>query len=174
MSDAERAMSGRTGTLLVIASMIGTGVFTTSGHLLTDLGSPLAVLLCWLLGGVLALCGALAYGELAVRYPESGGETTLTTHLYGPRVGFVAGFVSVVVGFAAPIAASALAFGEYADRALGGGSSPLVGGLVLLAAVAVLHARGRGAVLFQDSFTLVKVLVIGGMAGIGLFNIHAS
>lgn len=166
---APRAIGGRTATLLVIASMVGTGVFTTTGHLLSDLRSPLAVLGCWALGGVLALFGALAYGELAVRYPESGGETTLTTHLYGRRVGFVAGFVSIVVGFAAPIAASAIAFGEYADRALGGaGAAALPVGVVLLVAMVALHASGRGGALFQDSFTVLKVLLILAVAGLGL------
>jgi APA family basic amino acid/polyamine antiporter len=165
----QRSISGRTATLLVVASMVGTGVFTTTGHLLTDLRSPLAVLVCWGLGGVLALFGALAYGELAVRYPESGGETTLTTHLYGRRVGFVAGFVSVVVGFAAPIAASAIAFGEYADRALGGaGDAALPVGLALLVAMVALHASGRGGAFFQDSFTVLKVLLILAATGLGL------
>lgn len=169
MSDAPRAFTGRTATLLVVASMVGTGVFTTTGHLLTDLRSPLAVLACWGVGGVLALFGALAYGELAVRFPESGGETTLTTHLYGRRVGFVAGFVSIVVGFAAPIAASAIAFGEYADRALGGGgTAALPVGLALLVGMVALHASGRGGAAFQDSFTLLKVLLILAVAGVGL------
>ena len=165
----DRAISGRTGTLLVVASMVGTGVFTTTGHLLADLRSPLAVLGCWALGGLLACCGALAYGELAVRYPESGGETSLTTHLYGRRVGFVAGFVSILVGFAAPIAASAIAFGEYADRALGGaGPSARVLGLGLLALVVAFYGHGRGATLFQDSFTALKILLIVTLAGAGL------
>lgn len=166
---SERSIGGRTATLLVVASMVGTGVFTTTGHLLSDLRSPLAVLLCWALGGVLALFGALAYGELAVRFPESGGETTLTSHLYGRRVGFVAGFVSVVVGFAAPIAASAIAFGEYADRALGGsGGAALPVGCALLVVLVALHASGRGGTFFQDSFTLLKVLLILAATGLGL------
>lgn len=169
MTETPRAFSGRTATLLVVASMVGTGVFTTTGHLLTDLTSPLAVLACWGVGGLLALFGALAYGELAVRFPESGGETTLTTHLYGRRVGFVAGFVSIVVGFAAPIAASAIAFGEYADRALGGaGAAALPVGVALLVLMVALHASGRGGALFQDSFTMLKVLLILGVGGLGL------
>ncbi|HEY6003781.1 MAG TPA: amino acid permease, partial [Anaeromyxobacter sp.] len=113
--DGARHVGALTATMLVVASMVGTGIFTTSGLLLRDLGSPIDVLAAWLVGGVLALCGALSYGELAAALPRNGGEYQLLSRIYHPAVGFSAGLVSLVVGFSAPLAASALAFGHYAS-----------------------------------------------------------
>ncbi|HWO09995.1 MAG TPA: amino acid permease, partial [Polyangiaceae bacterium] len=110
-----RRFGASTGSLLVMASMIGTGVFTTTGFLIRDLPSASAVLLAWALGGALALCGALGYAELGTMFPNNGGEYQLLTRIYGPGVGFVAGWVSLLVGFAAPTAAAAVAFAEYAQ-----------------------------------------------------------
>src|ERR1041385_5826799 len=100
-------------TALVVASMIGSGVFTTSGFLLADLHSPMRVLAVWLVGGWLAMFGALCYGALARRFPESGGEYVFLARTLHPAAGYVAGWVSLLVGFSAPLAAVALAFGEY-------------------------------------------------------------
>ena len=91
---------------LVIGNMIGAGVFTTSGFALADLGRPETVLLAWVVGGVMALCGALSYGALARRIPESGGEYTFLSRTVHPLAGFLAGWVSLLVGFTAPIAAA--------------------------------------------------------------------
>ncbi|MDZ7833440.1 MAG: amino acid permease [Desulfobacterales bacterium] len=63
-----------TATVLLIANMVGTGIFATSGYIMTELGHPLTLLLCWLFGGLFALCGALCYGELGARFPRAGGE----------------------------------------------------------------------------------------------------
>ena len=74
MSDGQRRLGPGAATALVVANMVGTGVFTTSGILMDILGSPWLVLLTWFLGGIIALLGALCYGALAQRIPESGGE----------------------------------------------------------------------------------------------------
>src|SRR5690606_3192724 len=103
-SSPTRRISAFTGTLLVVASMVGTGVFTTTGFLVRDLGSPGAVLVAWGFGGVLAAAGALAYAELSAALPDNGGEYYLLGRIYHPAVGFVAGWVSFVVGFSAPMA----------------------------------------------------------------------
>jgi APA family basic amino acid/polyamine antiporter len=89
--------------------MIGAGIFTTSGIMATYLPGPLWVVVCWLLGGILAMCGALCYAELATRMPEEGGEYIYLKTLYHPLLGFLTGWTSFFVGFSAPIAASALA-----------------------------------------------------------------
>lgn len=117
-SSPTRRISAFTGTLLVVASMVGTGVFTTTGFLVRDLGSPGAVLVAWGFGGVLAAAGALAYAELSAALPDNGGEYYLLGRIYHPAVGFVAGWVSFVVGFSAPMAAAAVAFGQYAHNLL--------------------------------------------------------
>lgn len=100
-------------TTLVVSNMIGTGIFTTTGFLAADLGSPVAVLLSWIVGGVSAILGAICYSELALNFTSSGGEYLYLTRAYGPTWGFVTGWVSFFAGFSAPIAAAALAFASY-------------------------------------------------------------
>lgn len=98
---------------LVISSMIGTGIFTTTGFLAGDLGSPSIVLWSWIVGAVCALFGALSYSELGMNLPSSGGEYVYLTRAYGPTWGFMSGWVSFFAGFSAPIAVAALAFADY-------------------------------------------------------------
>lgn len=105
-------------TVLVIANMVGTGIFTTSGFIMAEVGSPRALLLCWLLGGLFALCGALCYGELGARFPKAGGEYVFLKESFGRPVGFLSGWISLIVGFSAPIAAAAIAFATYTFQAL--------------------------------------------------------
>ncbi|MCX7974009.1 MAG: amino acid permease, partial [Candidatus Aminicenantes bacterium] len=92
-------------TNIVIANMIGAGIFTTSGLLLRDLQSPLLMLLLWFIGGLIALCGAMSYGELGASFPQAGGEYVFLSRLFHPLAGFLSGWVSFFVGFSAPIAA---------------------------------------------------------------------
>ncbi len=100
-------------TALVVSNMIGTGIFTTSGFLAADLGSPSLVLWIWVVGAVCALFGAFCYSELGINMPSSGGEYVYLTQAYGPTWGFMTGWVSFFAGFSAPIAAAALAFSDY-------------------------------------------------------------
>jgi APA family basic amino acid/polyamine antiporter len=93
--------------------MIGTGVFTSLGFQVSGLPSGFAILTLWFVGGVCAFCGALCYGELAAALPRSGGEYHLLSRIFHPAVGFLAGWLSATVGFAAPVAAAAMAFGTY-------------------------------------------------------------
>src|SRR5687768_12075924 len=102
-----------TGTLLVVANMVGTGVFITTGELLESLRSGSAVLAAWVVGGVAALCGALCYAELGAALPRNGGEFLFLTRTYHPLVGFLCGWASAFAGFAAPLALAAWAFGAY-------------------------------------------------------------
>lgn len=100
---------------VVIASMIGTGIFTALGFQVADGAIPdgFSILIIWALGGLLALCGATVYGEVASYIGKSGGEYTFLTELYHPIVGFLSGWISLFVGFSAAIASLALATGEY-------------------------------------------------------------
>src|SRR5499427_8340492 len=107
---------------IVIANIIGTGVFTSLGFQLADIQSGFALLMLWVVGGIAALCGALCYGELSAALPRSGGEYHFLSQIYHPAVGFMAGFISATVGFAAPIALAAMAFGKYLNGVLGFGS----------------------------------------------------
>lgn len=119
-----------TATILVIANMVGTGIFTTSGFIMAEVGSPRALLLCWLFGGVFALCGALCYGELGARFPRAGGEYVFLKESFGRPMGFLSGWISLIVGFSAPIAAAAIAFATYTFQALSiPAADPLVIGI---------------------------------------------
>jgi len=100
-------------TAIVVANMIGTGIFTTTGFLAGDLGRPSLVLGIWVVGAVIAVAGCLCYAEMGVNMPESGGEYIFLREAWGPVWGFLSGWISFFAGFSAPIAAAALAFSEY-------------------------------------------------------------
>ncbi|HSH15875.1 MAG TPA: amino acid permease [Verrucomicrobiae bacterium] len=153
---------------LVVANMIGTGVFTTSGFLLADLGSPWWVLLAWLVGGLLATMGALCYGALARRIPESGGEYLFLSRTLHPAAGYVAGWISLLVGFSAPLAMAAFAFGEYTRPWLGG-VRPQIAGSALLLLFALIHGTHveRGA-LVQNLAVWIKLLAVALFVALGL------
>lgn len=98
---------------IVVANMIGVGVFTSTGFQAASLHDPPTILLAWIVGGVIALCGAAAYAELGSMMPRAGGEYVYLREAYHPAVGFMSGWVSLTAGFSAPIAAAALAFAKY-------------------------------------------------------------
>ena len=90
---------------IVVANIIGAGIFTTSGILMGNLGNVGYLLMLWFAGGIVALCGALSYSELGIAMPRAGGEYTFLSQLFGPPLGFLSGWVSFIAGFSAPIAA---------------------------------------------------------------------
>jgi APA family basic amino acid/polyamine antiporter len=154
---------------IVIANIIGTGIFTSLGFQLNDIQSGFPLLMLWVIGGIAALCGALCYGELAAAMPRSGGEYHFLSKIYHPALGFMAGFVSATVGFAAPIALAAMAFGQYFNGVFGVGS-PLVLSFVVVWIVTVFHVGNlRIGSAFQNFSTLVKLLLIGALIGAGFF-----
>src|SRR3954453_1626400 len=108
-----RTISLLTATCIVIANMVGTGIFTSLGFQVGDLPSGFVIVILWAVGGVCALCGAMAYAELGAALPRSGGEYHFLGTIYHPAVGFLAGWISATVGFAAPVAIAAMAFGNY-------------------------------------------------------------
>ncbi len=102
-----------TASCFVIASMIGTGVFTSLGFQLNVIQSIFPLIMLWIVGGVVALCGALSYSELGAALPRSGGEYHLLSRIIHPSIGFAGGFVSATVGFSAPAVLAAMALGMY-------------------------------------------------------------
>ena len=149
----EQGLSFLSLTSLVIASMIGAGVFTTSGFALGDLGTPGRVMLAWLVGGGVALCGALSYGALARRMTESGGEYLFLSRAIHPLVGFLAGWVSLLAGFTGAIAFAATAFAAYAlpDNVRPSWLSHDVLATLVVVGAGVMHGRHvRGGVLSQN------------------------
>ncbi|MGO9701263.1 MAG: APC family permease [Xanthobacteraceae bacterium] len=102
-----------TATAIVVADMVGVGVFTSLGFQVSDIPSGFSLLLLWIVGGVVAICGAFCYAELATMFPRSSGEYNFLRRIYHPAFGFVAGWLSATVGFAAPIALAGMAFSKY-------------------------------------------------------------
>jgi APA family basic amino acid/polyamine antiporter len=145
---------------LVVANMVGTGIFTSLGFQVAEIPSRPAIMLLWVLGGVLALCGALCYAELSAALPRSGGEYHFLGKIYHPAVGFMAGIVSVVVGFAAPTALSAMAFGAYFQGVFPS-VSPLAASVAVVVIVTLVHLRDlRLSSIFQIFFTVLKIALV--------------
>jgi APA family basic amino acid/polyamine antiporter len=161
-------------TNIVIANMIGAGIFTTSGLLMTGLNDPVLMIILWIVGGIIALCGALSYGELGAAMPGAGGEYLFLSKLYHPLFGFLSGWVSFMVGFSAPIAASALGFSEYFLRAIpslpawleNSGIMNITWANKIIAITVILiftfiHYRGiKYGAKIQNVLTLLKVILI--------------
>jgi APA family basic amino acid/polyamine antiporter len=170
----QRHVSLRSGTLLVLANIIGAGIFTTTGYQAADLGHPGFIFLLWFLGGLLAICGALCYAELGAAMPHDGAEYVYLRHTYGGLLGFMSAFVSLFAGFSAPIASAAKGFSRYLSYWFPSLSDPPVvlgvidtSDCVAIAIVWLLIAiqmRGSDIGLrFSDGLTFFKVLGILGI-----------
>jgi basic amino acid/polyamine antiporter, APA family len=160
ISEDQKPVSLFSATIIVIANMIGTGVFTTLGLQVASLHTAFPALMLWVVGGVGAFCGALCYGELGAMMPRSGGEYTYLSTIYHPAVGFLSGWVSMVAGFAAPVALAAIALGEYAG-AVFPGADKMVLALTAIVFLSLVHLVDvRFGCHFQNCFTVGKVLLI--------------
>lgn len=160
-------VSAITAMALAVADMIGTGVFTSLGFQVRDIPSGFSLMMLWVVGGIVALCGALSYSELAAAFPRSGGEYNFLSRIYNPAIGFLAGWVSATVGFAAPVALAAMAFGQYFAGVVPG-APVLALGLGVTWLISLVHISGirRGSAL-QNISTFVKlgliaVLIVAG------------
>jgi APA family basic amino acid/polyamine antiporter len=164
MNKTQNTFTSRTATSIIIANMVGMGVFTSLGFQLVDISTAFPILMLWVIGGIAAFCGAVSYGELGAALPRSGGEYNFLGRIYHPAAGFVSGWVSATVGFAAPIAAVALAFAKYSGAVLPGEWSStwekaVAVGLVI--ALTLIHSLTRSVSAgIQNSFTFIKILLI--------------
>ena len=167
-------------TLIVIANMIGAGIFTTSGIMAGMLPGPMWVIGCWVLGGLIALSGALSYGELATRMPGTGGEYQYLKKLFHPAAGFLTGWTSFIVGFSVPIALSAMAFTEYLFASLAmrldlAAVMPLsidwtkkLFSIALIVVFTGMHLLGKkfGGII-QNILALIKFALLAGLLFLG-------
>jgi APA family basic amino acid/polyamine antiporter len=177
-SGLPRVVGPGTATSVVVANMIGTGIFTTTGLMLARLESGGLVLACWIIGGLLAVCGALCYAELGAMMPRAGGEYIYLHKVYGPLPAFLTGWTSFFVGFSAPIAATAVACTAYLSATgvlgetwLGQKSAALAVVLVLTA----IHYRGvRWGAPVQNTLTSLKLLLLGGLILAGFLGGRGS
>jgi APA family basic amino acid/polyamine antiporter len=164
----QRHISFRSAVGLVVANVIGVGIFTTTGFQAADLGNPLLILFLWALGGILAYFGALCYGELAAAMPYAGAEYVYLRETYGPSFGVMSAFVSLTAGFPAPIAAALKSLVIYLSAVAPLlDSQRLVMGVLaindliaigLVWALIAIQMRGiRQSIQFNNFVTLLKV-----------------
>ncbi|MEO8206019.1 MAG: amino acid permease [Chthoniobacterales bacterium] len=157
---SRKTISLLTASALVIANMVGTGIFTMLGFQLVDIHSGFSILLLWATGGVVALCGALSYGELISRLPRSGGEYNFLSRIYHPAIGFMAGWIGLTAGFCTPIALSCIAFGKYFSGALDF-AHPLLLSIIIVICISGVHLLGVGVgAVFQNAFTALKLVIL--------------
>jgi APA family basic amino acid/polyamine antiporter len=163
-----------TATAIVVADMVGVGVFTSLGFQVTDIPSGFSLLLLWVVGGIVAICGAFCYAELAAMLPRSSGEYNFLRRIYHPAFGFVAGWLSATVGFAAPIALAAMAFSKYLTSSAPNLLPslpvevfgfpidwPLLFGLAIIWLAALVHLGGvRLGSAYHNAWTALKLVLI--------------
>jgi APA family basic amino acid/polyamine antiporter len=173
MSAAPRRQLGLWVTAaIVVANMIGSGIFISTGFEAASVHDPKTILLAWVVGGVLALCGASCYAELGTMMPEAGGEYVYLREAYHPVAGFMSGWVSMTAGFSAPIAVSALTFAVYLGQlvpAAGGAVVHKVIAIALIVGITAMHSfdtKVGGRV--QAVLTAMKVALIVGFIALGL------
>ena len=147
--------------------MIGTGVFTSLGFQLLEIQSGFVILMLWLVGGITALCGALSYAELGASLPRSGGEYNFLSEIYHPGVGFVAGWVSATIGFAAPTALAAITFGTYLASVVPSLSPRWLATSLILVLAAAHATTRRTSGGTQRAFTYLKVVLIAAFCLLG-------
>lgn len=149
--------------------MIGTGIFTSLGFQVGDLPTGFAIMAVWAIGGLCALCGALSYAELGAALPRSGGEYNFLREIYHPSAGFLAGWISATIGFAAPVAIAAMAFSAYFLEVMPG-ANPLILSLavVTICTVVLLRDLPLGSA-FQNGSTILKVVLILVIIGAGFW-----
>ena len=164
-----RRISLLTATCIVIANMIGTGIFTSLGFQVGDLPSGFAIVVLWMVGGICAMCGALSYAELAAALPRSGGEYHFLREIYHPSLGFLAGWISATVGFSAPVAIAAMPFGTYLAEIFPS-INPLFAAIASVSLVTfVLLCDLQLGSAFQIGSTILKVALIAVLIAAGFF-----
>src|ERR1700749_2701039 len=147
-------------TAIVVADMVGVGVFTRLGFQVSGIPSGFSYLLLCAVGGVVGLCGVFSYGELGAMFPRSSGEYNFLSRAYHPAFGFLAGWVSATIGFAAPVALAAMAFGGYGKSVLPG-VSPMALAVGVVWLVSLIQLSGvRHSSNFQLVSTVLKVVLI--------------
>ena len=140
--------------------MVGTGIFTSLGFQIVDIKSVFALLMLWVVGGLVAMSGALSYGELASKLPRSGGEYHFLSKIYHPLLGFLAGWVSFLVAFSAPTALAAMAMASYSHAFFGSGDEILLA-LFIVIILSLIHSfQIRFGGRFQRIVTFLKIALI--------------
>ena len=166
LNSTSKKISWKTAAGIVIANMIGTGVFTSLGFQLAVVQNTWTILLLWTFGGIMALLGALVYAELGTHFRRTGGDYIFLSETIHPLVGYLYAWVSLVVGFSAPIAIAAMAMNNYLSPVLGETQLPGLFFLVLIPAVHIFSVSSSAK--FQNGMTILKIAFVLALIGIGL------
>ncbi len=184
-TSASNGLARRLGLLsvvaIIVADMVGTGIFTTSGLLMENLRSPVVMVVLWAIGGLIALSGAFCYAELSTAMPYAGGEYYFLSRLFHPMAGFLSGWISFIVGFSAPVAAASIGMSEYLLEAFPGWApdGQLLGvsgtvfarkgfAMALILIFTLLHLQGlRLGSRVHNVLTVIKIVLIVGMIVLG-------
>lgn len=171
MKTSSKKYTARSATAVIVANMIGTGVFASLGFQLLEIQSGFVILMLWTVGGLTALCGALSYAELGAAMPDGGGEYNFLSKIYHPMAGFVTGWVSTTIGFAAPVAVVAILFAGYFTSVypIVGQEILAVGLIVVLTAIHITNHKNSGG--FHQFMTLLKLLLVIGFSGFAYFMV---
>jgi APA family basic amino acid/polyamine antiporter len=159
-SGSKKSVGLVTAISIAVANMVGTGVFTSLGYQVVDIKSIFALIMLWIVGGIVALCGALSYGELGAALPRSGGEYHLLSEIYHPSLGFLSGWISLTAGFAAPTAIAAIALGEYTHAVYPAVPVTHAGAIAVILITAVHSSSLRWGNYLQNISTGIKVAVV--------------
>ena len=155
-----------TGIGLVVSSMIGSGIFLSTGFMIPDM-NPEQIMWAWLFGAFLALCGAIAYAEMSSQFTESGGEYQYLTKCIHPSLGYLVGFGTILLGFACPMALDSIAAGIYLQQIFSGGDIQILG-TVFLICLCIAHLLGhRSSIWTQNLLALMKICIVLAIIGIG-------
>ena len=166
--DQVKKIGGVSAAAIVVANMIGTGVFTTLGQQLELLDNPWVVLSLWVVGGVIALFGAISYAELGTKFPESGGEYHFLSSIFHPFIGYLSGWVSLTVGFATSISLSAMSIGDYLKVYVSMPSGVIA--ILAIVLLTFLHSFDlERSSWVQNVLTFFKVILIFGLIVGGFF-----
>ncbi|MGB5237907.1 MAG: amino acid permease [Flavobacteriaceae bacterium] len=149
----------KTATAIVIANMIGAGIFTSLGFQLVETVNTWSIIILWSLGALMALCGALSYAELGTHWRRSGGEYHFLSQAFHPMIGYLSGWVSLTVGFAAPVALAAMALSDYVGPYLS--LDKLVLALFVIILISGFHSLSlKRSSLLQNTTTILKLALI--------------
>ena len=165
---AHSKIGWKTAAALVISNMIGTGVFTSLGYQISDLKNTTSILLLWSIGGILALMGAFIYSELASKFKQSGGDYIYLSRTFHPLFGYLSSWISLFVGFSAPISLAALAMGKYLNIFGFDLGKEFAIAMILIVAIFQSFSLNLSS-KFQNIFTILKVVFIIFLIAIGFY-----
>lgn len=165
---AHSKIGWKTAAALVISNMIGTGVFTSLGYQISDLKNTTSILLLWSIGGLLALIGAFIYSELASKFKQSGGDYIYLSRTFHPVFGYLSSWISLFVGFSAPISLAALAMGKYLNVFGFDLGKEFAIAMILIVAVFQSFSLNLSS-KFQNIFTILKVVFIIVLIALGFY-----